>query len=72
MTFNMVATHDHDPTCDAGCDPRTNQESPRLLLCTLRYQVSLVAEENALTVEADTGQRRRYTDRSDRSAVHSS
>ena len=35
----------------AGDDPRTDQESPRLLLSTLRYHVSLVAEEDAPTVE---------------------
>ena len=35
----------------AGDDQRTDQESPRLLLSTLRYHVSLVAEEDAPTVE---------------------
>ena len=49
------ATYDHDPICDAaGEEPRTDQESPRLLPSTLRYQVSPVCEEDAPTVEEDT------------------
>ena len=47
--------HGNGATCDAaGDDPRTDQESPRLLPSTFRYQVSLVVEEDAETVGEDT------------------
>ena len=55
MTLNMVAEQLTTTSDAAGDDPRTDQESPRLLPSTPRHQVPLAAEEDAATVEDTDG-----------------